>query len=370
MKIPAIQNAESYLIRLRLVQPFTTSFGKETHREALLIRLISNEEGWGECVASGTPFFNYETHQSAHHIIKSFLLPLLMKHIGHGIETWIDSIRRIRGHFMAKAALENALLDLIARQGKIPLYELIEGKPKKLHSGISLGLQHDMNVLLERIDEAVGKKYHRIKIKIKKGRDTEVLKTVRNAFPDIEMTADANADYTEADFDRIIKWDRFQLMMLEQPLHHDDLFQHARLQKMLSTPICLDESIRHFRDTKTAIELKSCKIINIKQGRVGGILEAKKIQAFCLKHGIPVWSGGMLETGIGRAFNMHLQTLPGFTLPGDLSETSRYFHEDIVEPVVECDDDGWIHMPEGNGIGVTVLKDRLQAVTLHYEKLY
>jgi O-succinylbenzoate synthase len=270
---------------------------------------------------------------------------------------------------MAKAMVENALLDLAARMQGVPLWQLIGGAPRRIMSGISIGIQPDLERLLATIGRAVEKRYGRIKLKIKKGRDVEVLEKVRKRFPEIRLMADANSDYTLDDSEHLKKLDAFRLMMIEQPLGHDDIYQHSLLQRNLQTPICLDESILSLDDARTAVELKSCRVINIKQGRVGGVLNSVKMEEFCRTNGIPAWSGGMLETGIGRAFNLHLQTLPGFVLPGDTSETSRYFAEDIVEPGVILDEEGMIALPAGPGTGVTVLEDRLKKYRISSEVL-
>jgi O-succinylbenzoate synthase len=265
--------------------------------------------------------------------------------------------------------VENALLDLLARQQKQPLCEFIGGSRRRIMSGISIGIQENPADLLAAIGRAVEKKYHRIKIKIKRGGDTGILEQVRRSFPDIKLMVDANADYTIDDLELLKKLDSFDLMMIEQPLEYNDLYFHSRLQKALKTPICLDESIKNLNDARAAIKMESGRIINIKQGRVGGLLAARDIQDHCLKNGVACWSGGMLETGIGRAFNLHLQTLPGFTLPGDTSETARYFHEDIVDKPVELDDEGFIDIPDGPGTGVEVVPGLLKKYTLHSERL-
>jgi O-succinylbenzoate synthase len=270
---------------------------------------------------------------------------------------------------MAKATVENALYDLTAKKINIPLYKLIGGSKKKIMSGISIGIKTDLDELLFSIENALKKKYHRIKIKIKKGNDIKPVQTVRSAFPDIKLMVDANGDYTLSDIGIFKKLDEYNLMMIEQPLDYNDVYFHSQLQKELKTPICLDESITDLNDAKTAINLRSCQIINIKQGRVGGIMKAKAIQKYCLDNNIKNWSGGMLETGIGRAFNIHLQTLPGFNLPGDTSETSRYFKEDIVEPSVVLRSDGFIDIPEGNGVGVKVIPEKLERFTTFSEKI-
>ena len=303
------------------------------------------------------------------HIIEGFLIPIVRSMKAFSVEEVNTRFKRIRGHNMAKACVENALLDLMAKTMEIPLFQLIGGESKRIMSGISIGIQDDVDALLDSIGKAVEKKYHRIKIKIKKGKDVEIIRAIRDAFPDIRLMADANADYTLEDIDRLKALDAFGLMMVEQPLNYDDIYLHSFVQKQIRTPICLDESIKGMNDARTAVDLGSCQIINIKQGRVGGMLEAKAIQAFCMEHDIQVWSGGMLETGIGRAFNIHLQTLPGFVLPGDTSETVRYFKEDIVDQPVGLESDGFIRIPEGTGIGVRVIPERLDRFSIFHKEV-
>ena len=356
--------------RLPLVTPFETSFSVQTLKEVLLLKIGSDDVwGWGECVASPEPYYGYETNKTASHIIQDFLIPILSRMKNFTVENALEGFKKIRGHQMAKAAVENSLLDLMAKQYQIPLFELIGGKNKKIMSGISIGIEEDINNLLNKIQSACDKKYHRIKIKIKKNKDIEILKKVRRTFPGIKLMADANSDYTLEDMDILKRLDEFNLMMIEQPLNYDDIYFHSLLQRQIQTPICLDESVKNLNDAKTAADLGSCKIINIKQGRVGGMLNAKRIQAYCLNSGIKTWSGGMLETGIGRAFNLHLQTLPGVVLPGDTSETSRYFAEDIVDKPVILQPDGYIEIPNGAGTGVDVLPERLQRYKLFSKKI-
>ena len=369
-RIKQIDTVEIFIVRLPLVSLFETSFSVQTHREALLLKIVSDDVcGWGECVTSPDPYYCYETNATAFHIIQDFLIAILTAMNNFTIEEVLQNFEQIRGHHMAKAAVENALLDIMAQKYKIPLFELMGGTPKKIMSGISIGIQENIDDLLESIQKAHDKKYHRIKIKIKKGEDIEILKKIRRAFPSIKLMADANSDYTLEDIPILTKLDEFNLMMIEQPLSHDDIYFHALLQKQLQTPICLDESIKNLNDAKTAVEMGSCRIINIKQGRVGGMTASKKIQAYCMENNIKAWSGGMLETGIGRAFNLHLQTLPGFVLPGDTSETSRYFAEDIVDKPVILQPDGFIEIPKGPGIGVHVLPERMDRLKIFYEKL-
>lgn len=363
-RINCIDSVKLLIVKLPLVESFETSLGVESHKEALLLQLNSEGiTGWGECVASPEPFYSYETNETALHVIRDFLFPKFTKKTNFSIEEVLESFESVRGHYMAKATVENALLDLVAKKQGIPLYKLIGGNKKKIMSGISIGIKKDTKDLLESIDKALGKNYHRIKIKIKKGREIEPLASIRKNYPDIKLMVDANADYSLKDIALLKQLDDYDLMMIEQPLDYDDIYFHSLIQKEMQTPICLDESIENLNDAKIAIELGSCRVINIKQGRVGGILKAKAIQEYCNQKNIPVWSGGMLETGIGRAFNIHLQTLPGFTLPGDTSETSRYFLNDIIEPTVTLRNDGFIDLPEGEGIGVRVLPDRLERFT-------
>lgn len=369
-KIGKIERVEIYIVTLPLVRPFETSFAKETHKEALLLKITcSGICGWGECVASPAPYYSYETNETAYHIIKDFLVPLLRKVKNSSVNEVLNSFKRIRGHNMAKAAVENALLDLLAKKKGIPLYELLGGKSRRIMSGISIGIKANPAEILEIINKAVEKKYHRIKMKVKRGKDIEFVKAVRREFSEIPLMVDANSDYSIEDMDNLKKFDEFNLMMIEQPLDHDDIYFHSVLQKEIRTPICLDESIKSLKDAESAIHLGSCTIINIKQGRVGGMLISKDLQQYCSDHSIKVWSGGMLETGIGRAFNLHLQTLPGFNLPGDTSETCRYFEEDIVDKPVVLDPDGFITIPQGEGIGIRVITERLDRFKTFYDKL-
>ena len=369
-RLTKIDSVEMFIVRLPLVSPFETSFSVQTHREALLLKIISDDVcGWGECVTSPDPYYCYETNSTALHIIKDFLIAIITAMKNFSIEEVLQNFEQIKGHHMAKAAVENALLDIMAQKYKIPLFELMGGTPKRIMSGISIGIQKNIDDLLLSIQKACDKKYHRIKIKIKKSKDIDILTKVRKAFPNIQLMADANSDYTLQDINILKQLDEFNLMMIEQPLNYNDIYFHGLLQKQIQTPICLDESIKNLNDAKTAVELESCKIINIKQGRVGGMINAKKIQEYCLNNDIETWSGGMLETGIGRAFNLHLQTFPGFVLPGDTSETSRYFTEDIVDKPVTLQPDGFIEIPEGPGIGVQVLSDRIDRFKVFYEKL-
>lgn len=366
--IPVIDCIEAITVSLPFVTPFSTSSYTWNSKDALLIKLSAGEiSGWGECVADPDPFYSPETTASSLYIIRNFILPLLTP--GKLLSQFLADVKKIRGNYMAKAAVENALLDLITRMLRIPLCNFLGYKPKRIMSGISIGIQENTTELLSKVSEAVDAGYHRIKIKIKRGNDIDMVDAVRNRFPLIQLMVDANGDYTLKDTGHLKKLDEYQLLMIEQPLSYSDIYLHSLLQRELDTPLCLDESIHSLEDTITALELGSCRIINIKEGRVGGLAESLRIVNYCRSKGIPVWSGGMDETGIGRAFNLHLQTVSGFTLPGDTSETKRYFAEDIVYPPVILDADGFIKIPEGPGTGVTVLQDSVDKFTLAREVL-
>ncbi len=367
--IEAIDRIDLLTVRLPFIQPFAISSYAWSCKEALVLQVASGGlTGWGECVADPDPFYAAETTASCRYIIQTFLLPLLEPGmtLGEVSAKW----HRIRGNEMAKATLENAVIDLLAKQQGLKLHEFLGLPAKKIASGISLGLQESREKLLEAVEEAVAKHYHRVKMKIKKGQDVEWVAAVRQRFPEIQLMADANGDYTLADAGRLRELDAFGLTMIEQPLSYSDIYQHALLQQQLATPLCLDESIHTLADAWTAIELGACRIINIKQGRVGGLIESLRMAELAVSRGIPVWSGGMDETGIGRAVNIHLQTAAGFTLPGDTSETSRYFHEDIADPPVVLDGEGYIAIPPGAGIGVEIPAERLARYTIARERLY
>jgi O-succinylbenzoate synthase len=367
-EIGPIDHVDLITVKLPFVTPFGTSVHVWTHKEVLLLRLQAGGiTAWGECVADPDPFYLSETTRTAAHIIREFLLPCV------GPSASLAGIgrlfRAIRGHTMAKATVENALLCLLAERAGMPLHAMLGLPPRKIMSGISIGLKDSPGELLAAVEEAVARGYHRVKMKIKKGKDVEWVAAVRRRFPDLRLMVDANCDFGIDDLERLLPLDGMNLMMIEQPLAFDDIYRHAAWQKAFRTPICLDESIMGLEDAATAADLGACRIINIKQGRVGGILESLRIARYCAGRGIPVWSGGMDETGIGRALNIHLQAAPEFTLPGDTSETSRYFREDIVEPSVVLDADGFIAIPPGPGLGVRVLADRVMAYAIAWERV-
>jgi O-succinylbenzoate synthase len=366
--IGAIDRIELLTVRLPFVKPFTISSATWTAKEALLLRIDGDGvTGWGECVADPDPYYASETTTTAHHIIKDFLLPLVEP--GITLAELERRFQRVRGHRMAKATIENALIDLIAHREGLALHDILGFPRRPIPSGISIGIQETSAELIDAVAEAIAIGYHRVKMKIKRGSDVEMVRAVRERFPDIPLMVDANGDYSLEDAAHLRELDQFNLMMIEQPLSYSDSYGHSILQRELGTPLCLDESIHDLADARAAIALSSCRILNIKQGRVGGLMEALRIADFAAANGIPVWSGGMDETGIGRAVNIHLQTSPAFTLPGDTSETRLYFHEDIVEPAVVLADRGFIAVPEGIGTGVRIKHEILNKVTLHTERL-
>ncbi len=353
-------------IRLPLLHPFETSVGRTTERQIILVHLRDADgvEGWGECVAGEEPTYSEEWTETAWPTLQHILAPLL---VGYELESaghCEDLFEHIRGNPMAKAALETACWDLEARRLNVPLAQLLGGSRAEIASGVSIGLQPSIDALLAKIAHELESGYQRIKIKIKPGKDMALLDAVRARFPGIALMADANSAYRLSDAPVLRQLDRFRLMMIEQPLAHDDIADHARLQREIETPICLDESIRSARDARQAIDAGACRIINIKVGRVGGHAEARRIESICRERKIDVWSGGMLEAGIGRAHNIALSSLPGFTLPGDVSASARYFEEDIIEPPVTVSPRGTIAVPSGPGIGFAVKLDRIEALTI------
>ncbi len=369
LRIGRIDLIEERTVRLPFVKPFATSNASWSCKEAILLRIEGEgASGWGECVADPDPFYSPETTVTVHHILKDFLLPLLEP--GITLAELEQRFRQIRGHAMAKATLENALLDWIARMQGLPLHQLLGYPRRPIPSGISIGIQDSIDDLLVAVAEAVAAGYHRIKLKIQPGKDLQFVGAVRSAFPAAQLMVDANGAYRLEDAEHLRRLDRFGLTMIEQPLSYSDIYQHSILARQLETPLCLDESIHNLEDAEAAIALGGCRILNLKQGRVGGLLESLRILDFAAARGVSVWSGGMDETGIGRAVNIHLQSHPAYTLPGDTSETRRYFHEDIVAPAVELDAGGFIAIPEGPGIGVRLVEDVLAKVTQGIERLY
>ncbi len=367
MKIDSITLRE---LRMPLKHFFETSFGRTETRRVLLVTIDSEGiEGWAECVAHEGPFFSYEWIEIAWTTMREFLAPALLS---EKIETASDSVRymaRVRGHHMAKAALENALWDAAAQQDQQPLWMLLSGTRSEIACGVSIGIQDSHEQLLDKIATEVDAGYQRIKVKVKPGWDLNVLAKIRARWPGITLSCDANSAYRPSDLDHLRHFDDFNLLMIEQPLWDDDIFYHSKLQRELKTAICLDESIHNARDAETAIELRACRIINIKVGRVGGFTEAVAVHNVCQKYGIPVWCGGMLETGIGRAHNVALSTLPNFRLPGDVSASKRYWAEDIVAPEIEVSPQGTIAVSSEAGRGYEIKKDLIEKLTVRKEIL-
>jgi o-succinylbenzoate synthase len=366
--IGTIGHVDLLTVRMPFVTPFGTSVQVWSHKEVLLLRLESDGmTGWGECVADPDPFYASETTGTARHIIRDFLLPLVES--GMTIGELEARFHHVRGHEMAKATIENALLVLLAQRKGLPLHALLGWPRRPIPSGISIGLRDTPEELLDAVGRAVAKKYHRVKMKVKKGKDVEWVARVRDRYPGVPLMVDANGDYTLRDIDHLRRLDDFDLTMIEQPLGYADVYQHSLLQRELKTPICLDESLHSLDDVKAAIALDACRVVNIKQGRVGGLIESLRIARYATQHDIGVWSGGMDETGIGRAVNIHLQADPAFDIPGDTSETSNYFQEDIADPPVILREDGFIDIPEGPGLGMTIDPVRLGRYLLNTERV-
>lgn len=366
-----IQSIELREIRLPLVHFFETSFGRTTERRIVLARVTDADgaEGWGECTAGEGPFYSNEWTDTCWATLHEFLAPMVAGKSFDNASQAYGAMRPVRGHRMAKATIENACWDLEAKKLGVPLWRHLGGTHHEIACGVSIGIQNTPEILLEKIRKEVDAGYQRIKIKIKPGWDAAIVSRVRKEFPEIRLMGDANSAYTLADVDLFRELDRYNLMMLEQPLAHDDIFDHAKLQREIQTPVCLDESIRSAEIAVNAIALGSCKIINVKLGRVGGHSEAKRLEQVAREREIPVWCGGMLESGIGRAHNIAMSTLAGFTLPGDVSASSRYWEEDIIEPPVTVSPRGTITPPDAPGIGYNVNLRRLDALTVRKETI-
>jgi O-succinylbenzoate synthase len=363
MKISEIELIE---IKMPLVSFFETSFGRTYERRIILTRVTDADgaEGWGEVTCGETPSYNEEWTDAAWVTIEKILAPCVLgKEIETAAQVW-DLMKKVRGNRMAKAAIETAAWDLEAKKLNVPLWKHLGGVRSEIACGVSIGIQDSIEQLFEKIQTELDAGYQRIKIKIKPGWDFEVIEKVRMRFGSIQLMGDANSAYSLDDIELFKQMDEFDLMMFEQPLAHDDMLDHAKLQREIRTPICLDESIHSPEDASKAIELNSCKIINVKLGRVGGHAEAKLVEEIARINDIPVWCGGMLESGIGRAHNIAMSTLEGFTLPGDVSASKRYWHEDIIEPEVSVTEKGTIFAPEKAGIGFEVKRDRIDKLTV------
>ena len=365
MKIESINLRE---INMRLRSPFETSFGVTQNRRILLVEVKADGlSGWGEVTTDETPSYNPETTQTAWHIISDFIAPSL---VGKNLPAASDFpalTDGIRGHHMAKAGVENALWDIEAQQRGVPLWNLLGGTLEQIACGVSLGIRENPQSLVKKVEEELESGYQRIKLKIKPGKDLDFVAAVRKQFPDIRLSVDANSAYRLEDAAHLKKLDQFNLLMIEQPLYWDDIHSHAKLQSQIKTAICLDECIHNARHAATAIELGACRIINIKLGRVGGHNEARRVQDVCHERSIPAWCGGMLESGIGRAHNIAMSTLPGFTLPGDVSASQRYWDEDIIDPEVTVSPRGTIAAPQAPGLGYAVRLPAVNKLTVRQE---
>ena len=366
----ALDQIEMRTVRLPLNEPFETSFGSIDSRLIFLVCIKADGlTGWGEVVAAEAPRYSYETVGTAWHVIRDYLAPAILAKPLTGLSDLATRFASIRGHNMAKAGLELAYVDLLARLAGKSLAKVIGGARNSVPVGVSLGIQPSLSKLMERIERYLSLGYQRIKLKIKPGWDIDVVREARRRYPNILLSVDANSAYALTDQSHLEQLDDFGLLMIEQPLANDDLIDHAKLQSSLKTPICLDESITSQARALQALDIGSCQIINIKIGRVGGYSQAMAIHDLCYERNIPVWCGGMLESGIGRAHNIALASLPGFTLPGDISASSRYFARDVIKPEVTVGADGTVKVPQRPGLGFEVDADYIEANTLSLEKI-
>ncbi|MCL4316907.1 MAG: o-succinylbenzoate synthase [Candidatus Thermoplasmatota archaeon] len=360
-----IEKVELLLVRLPLLSPFETSFGRSSSKEAIIVKLHSEGDvAYGECTSEPEPFYSYEFNAMSWKVLSEFIIPSLK-----GVELgsprdFSKAAGRIRGHSMSKGCVEMAIWDLFARRARIPLSQMIGGARKRIECGISIGIQKSVSDLLNVIDDSIKKGYRRIKVKVKPGWDVDVLRAIRRMYPELPLQVDANAAYELKSMDHLKKFDRFNLTMLEQPLDYDDLFEHSILQAGLETPICLDESIKGPESVNVMSRLESGRIVNIKAGRVGGIGASLAVHDTAMKNGIPVWIGGMLETGVGRSFNVALNTLPNVRFPGDTSPSSRYFSRDIITEPFEMDASGRMNVPSGYGSGIEIDEKQIRRITV------
>lgn len=357
-------------LKMKMKTPFTTSFGTQIDRYVTIVEIIDENglSGFGECVAGEDPLYSEEFMDSALVAIKKYFGPLLLQsNLSHPKEV-TELFKPFKRNMMAKSGLETAVWDLYAKQQGLPLYKVLGGEKTEVEVGISLGLEKSDDIIIEKIREKVEEGYKRIKVKIKPGRDVEMIRAIREVFPDIPLMADANSAYTLDDIDLLKQLDEFNLMMIEQPLGSSDIVDHATLQKAIKTPVCLDESIDSYENAKAAIELGSCEIINVKVGRVGGLAESIKIHDLAKENNIPLWCGGMLEAGVGRLTNIAITTLPNFVLPGDTASSSRYWEEDIITPEVVAEN-GVVQLSDKPGIGAEVDFEKMKKVLIQTDEI-
>lgn len=365
-----VERVELFQMRLPLKRPYETSGYREEAMTPIFVRVAGEGVvGWAECVAFEVPWYSPETPKTAWHLLTDFLIPRVLHRRLDGPEAVADLFQGIRGHEMAKAAIEMACWDLAAKQRGVSLARLLGGTRDRILSGVAIGIQPALDTLLDTIAREKAPGYLRVKLKIKPGWDVQVAERVRAAFPDLDFMLDANSAYTLADVDVFRRIDPYEPTMVEQPLAHDDIVDHATLQRQIATPVCLDESIHSAEDARKAIEIGACRVVNIKPGRVGGHREAKRIHDVCAARDVPVWIGGMLEAGIGRAHNVHLASLPNFRLPGDVSASERYFDTEVIGEPFRLEPDGTIRVPTGPGIGVTVLERDIRRLALETAEL-
>jgi O-succinylbenzoate synthase len=362
-----IERVELHHVEMPLVHPFETSFGRETTRPCILVAVHAGGlAGWGECTAGSGPWYSSETVETAWHVLRDFLIPAVL---GQEVSTPGDvaaRFGRVRGHAMARAALENAVWDLLAQAQGLSLAHMLGAQRERVPVGVSVGIEPTLAELLDQVAGYVAAGYTRVKLKIKPGWDVAVVRAVRGRWPDLRLQVDANSAYTLADAPAFQEMDQFDLLLVEQPLHHDDIVEHAQLQKQIRTPLCLDESIHSPEHARWALDIGACRVINIKVGRVGGLTAARQIHDLCAARGVPVWCGGMLETNLGRAANVALAALPNFSLPGDISASARYYRQDIAEPNFTLNPDSTLSVPGEPGLGVRIIPERLAAFRLRY----
>jgi O-succinylbenzoate synthase len=364
----AIERIEIDLLRLPYVRFFETSFGRAYDRTFSLIKICEGGVwGWGECVAEEAPLYSGETTETAWHIMKEFLVPLVFRKGIVEPEDFAREAAAFRGNPMAKAGIELALWDLKAKKRGVPLHKLYGGTRTEIEAGVSCGIEDSLPDLVAQVGRFLDEGYKRIKIKIKPGWDVTACAAVREAFPDIMLQVDANGAYALKDIETLKALDAFDLLMIEQPFAPCDLWDHAKLQREIKTPLCLDESVLDADSVRAALEMGSCRIVNIKVGRVGGVVETRRIHDLCESKNVPVWCGGMLESGIGRAHNLHIASLPGFKYPNDLSASRRYYKEDVIEPFIELSGPGTIRVPDGQGIGVNPVESRIALASVRRE---
>jgi len=360
-----IDRIDLTLVRLPLIEPFQTSSSRKEHLDHILIRVLTADGivGWGECASPSDPFYCPETVETCWHILHDFLGPMALGRDWQSIDELVGLYRLVKGNAFARAGLEMACWDALGRSRGESLSRLLGGARREILSGVSLGIERDIGVLLDRIERFEAEGYRRIKLKIGPGRDVEVVRQVRARFPSLPLQVDANSAYSLNDVELLRQLDDFDLLLIEQPLAHDDIIDHARLQSELRTSICLDESIHSAEDARKALDLGACRVINIKVSRLGGLLESKRVHDLCHSRGVPVWCGGMHEFGVGRAANLAVASLPGFTLPGDVSGSDKYYHQDLVSPPILAVE-GALAVPELPGLGVEPLEDRIRAQSL------